>query len=445
MEQINPLQTQTWGPSDPQEELIGKLLSNRPPLLSSPGSIVSNNLYYDASSCVVSAAEALQSHGRYKQSFNNTQMGATSSINIPNSSFLSGCYIYAEIGALPANCALPTGWLLHAIDSITYIVGSSNVSQIFFSGQSHAQIYLSGAETAEKRNYLLKQAGDYSAGLSAGPHRAQVQLQLPWSRISAMSKKLPFDTNILSSPITITINWRNSAGMYQGAGRANGPRLYEKLIMYCTTIDLMDKSLGLRTPLFRDPSLLASYPMVHCQSLQLDFVAGALDAGRRPINNLQLTQIANADLIGISISAVKNSFLQVEGDAGGLGPFAYTPLEDFSLSYNGLVLYDSPGYLHRLYDTQDTIGASGFNYAYTTGPGVSETKEAEIIFIPFTRVKTTSFQDAFFNSFRIANQNLSVQFRPSPLADYAGPSTLFITYYFNALIAVQAGISNLLL
>jgi hypothetical protein len=189
---INALQTQTVGKSDgPSEEVMMKLLTRKSVHLSSPGNVTAHNLYYDSTSCNVVLAENVQNFGRYSQTLTSLNFGSTAQVTIPNCSFLSGLYLYFQLGAIPANTFVPRGWGLNAIDNISFILGSSNVSQVNINSSTHAQMYLATAETAEKRNLLLRLAGDEIQGAQVGGtvNEAYVQLQLHWSRINAAMKK----------------------------------------------------------------------------------------------------------------------------------------------------------------------------------------------------------------------------------------------------------------
>lgn len=446
MDGINPLQTQTVGGSGMSEK-VDEILSRKAPLMSNPGSVVASNLYYDANSVAVVAAECVSNYGRYSQSLTTLQLGSAGNFTIPNASFLSGLYVYAEIPALPANVFLPRGWLLNSISNISFILGSSNVSQIQVNGATHAAQLFLAAETAEKRNEIMRLAGDEAGGAAPQApgtiNRAYMQLQLPWSRICALMKKLPFDTTLLSSPIIIQIQLKQAADFYTGSGIAAAPPAFLSYRVYANQIDLMDKELSLALPLMRDPSLMYSYPFTFIQSSVQNF-NGSISSSA-PVN-LILTGLVNADLVGISLAVVRSD--RTSGGATGaqpLAPFAYERIQNVLLQYNGLTLYDAPGQMYRLYDEQDLLGSGVLPYSVVTaggaGPYVTTPVDAYILFIPFTRVRNTSFVDMFQNSFRIANNVLNLSF----ITPEAVPYTLYATYFYNAVFGIQQGQSNLII
>jgi hypothetical protein len=444
MDFVNPLQTQTVG-SSVMSDKVDEILSRKAPLMSNPGSVVANNLYYDANSVAVVAAECVSNYGRYTQSLTTLQLGSAGNITIPNASFLSGLYIYAEIGALPANTFLPRGWLLNSIANVSFILGSSNVSQVQVNGATHASQMLLSCETAEKRNEVLRLAGDEAQGPQAPGtiNRAYMQLQLPWSRIGSMMKKLPFDTTLLSSPIIIQIQLKQPTDFYTGSGAASAPTQFQAYRAYANQIDLMDKELSLALPLMRDPSLMYSYPFTFIQSSVQTFQGSANPSA--PVN-LILTGLVNADLVGISLAVLRSD--RASGGLGGtqpLSPFAYERVQNVLLQYNGLTLYDAPGQMYRLYDQQDLPGSGVVPYSVISaggaGPYVTTPADAYIIFIPFTRIRNTQFVDMFQNSFRIANNVLNLSF----ITPEAVPYTLYATYFYNACFAMQQGQSNLII
>jgi len=441
---INALQTQTRGPNDMLDDAsLRAILTNKAPMLSNPGSVVSNDLYYDASSSVVKLAESVQNYGRYSQSLNSLQFGSVSSITIPNSSFLSGLYLYLEIPALPFGCYLPRGWGLNLINQISFILGSSNVSQLSLSGQSHAQMAILGCETAEKRDAFLRLCGEeVTTEQPPGTiNRAYVQLQLPWSRICALNKKLPFDTNILNSPIIIQLQTKQKAEIFTGSGIFNAPNQLQAGRVLANQIDLEDKSFSLRLSMMKDASLIYSYPYIFTQSLVQEINGSNVD-----VQNYVLNGLINADLVGISFSVLrKDRATSGVNGANALSPFCYDKVQDVQLTYNGLVLYDAPGRMCELYDLQDSVGNGVMPMSCLTaggaGPFVTFPFNAYVHYISLQRIKNTQFLDYFQNSIRIANNALNLGFRTPENTNYY----LYITYFYNACFTVNQGTSSLVI
>jgi hypothetical protein len=446
MESLNPLQTQTMGADvGPETDQVDKILSSKPVLLNNPGTVIDNSLYYNFSNAQLVAAEAVQNNGRFSQSLSSTAFGSTSSIIIPNSSFLSGVTLYAELGALPDNVFLPRGWLLNAIESLSFILGSSNVSQLTYNSQSHANIYMANCETAEKRLKAMRLAGEeYSAGVAQAPgtiNKAQVQLQLPWSKINALCKKLPFDTNLLSNPIILQIRLKPKNEIFSGSNYLNAPSSFDIAKVYATQIDLMDKELSLKNFMYQEPQLSYNYPFIFNQSYQVDFTGNTTDGVR-----LNLLTIINADLVGIGMQVVKQSNLSAgPTGANALSPFNWERVKDIQLSFNGLIFADFPGDMCELAEIQDYPGSGMVPYSVVTsggaGPYVSTPQDVRSTYFSFTRLRNTVFCDHFQNSIRISNNALNLQFKTQSNDDYR----LFITYYYNGVFGIRQGQSALIL
>jgi len=444
--ELNPLQTQTMGqPVEPEMDQIDKILSAKPVLLNNPGTVIDNNLYYSFTNSQLVAAEAVQNFGRYQQSLSSPQFGSTSSVTIPNSSFVEGLNLYLELGALGANQFLPRAWGLTAIDSISYILGSSNVSQLTLNGQSHAAILMSNCETEEKRLKALRLAGEeYSLGVAQPVgtiNKAVIQLQLPWSKINALCKKLPLDSNLLSNPLIIQIKFKNQNEIIGGSGYSSGPTQFQVAKVYATQIDLMDKSLSLKNYMFINPSLSYNYPFIFNQSFTVDFTNSNSN-----VVNLNLLQIINADLIGISFHVIDQADENAGvGGANALSPMNWQRVTDIQLKFNGLIFYDAPGNTSELYDLQDYPGSGMIPYSVVSaggaGPYLTNPKEVRECYMSLTRLRNTLFCDYFQNSIRISNNALTLSF----IGESNNPARLYVTYYYNAVFQIKTGQSALIL
>lgn len=444
--ELNPLQTQTMGSSvEPEMDQIDKILSSKPVLLNNPGTILDQSLYYSFSNAQLVAAECVQNQGRFQQSFSTPQFGGTSSITVPNSSFLESLNIYLELGALGANQFLPRGWGLNAISRLSFILGSSNVSQLDISGDSHAALLFSGCETAEKREKAMRLAGEeYNLGVAQPVgtiNKAYFQLQLPWSRITSLCKKLPIDTNLLSNPIIIQITLKNQNEIIGGSGYLSAPTQFLQAKAYATQIDLMDKSLSLKNYMYINPELSYNYPFIFTQSYSVDIT----NSTTTPVS-VNLVQIINADLVGISFHVIDNENISAGiGGANPLSPFNWQRVKDVVLKFNGLVFYDAPGDMAEMYDLQDYPGNGMIPYSVVSaggaGPYLTFPRDVRETYMSLTRLRNTMFCDHFQNSIRIANNALSLSF----VGQTNNPAKVYVTYYYNAVFNVKQGQSALIL
>lgn len=442
---INPLQTQTQGEDyGPSMTEVDRILSSKPVLLSNPGTVLDTSLYYNFANTQLVAAEQVQNFGRYSQTLTSNIFGSTANITVPNSSFLSGMYLNLKVDPILVNdLYLIRGWGLNMIENISFILGSSNVSQLTINGQTHAQMYMSSAETAEKRLKLLRLAGEEVTSIQAADaiNEAYVQLQLPWSKINALCKKLPVDTNILSNPIIVQIKFRERNAIYGGSNIALAPTAFADARVLANQIDLANKDLSLKNYMLGNPEMSYNYPFVFNQSYITDVTSTAgVDAA------VNLLTIINADLLGISFTVVNIDNLQSNSTgSNALRPFDWERVRDIQLTFNGLIFYDAPGDMAELYDCQDYPGSGDCPNSVVSaggvGPYITSPVNSQVYFMSMTRIRNTVWCDQFQNSIRIPNNALNLSFKTQTSGNYR----VFISYYYNGIFNFRSGQSALII
>jgi hypothetical protein len=428
----------------PLESEIEKILSSKNVYLAEPGSVTSGDgIYYNFQNSVIDIAETTRNIGRYKVSLNQLSFGGTSQFTVPNQSFLSSIWLTLTLPNIPANVFLPRGWSLDAVEEVSYLLGSSNVSQLKINGDSHTDIMLEHCETSEKKSRLIHLAGEEITAPTTTESRATFQLQLPWSCINALTKKFTFDTNILNSPINVIIKWRPRDQIMSGTGvLASGITQFSTGTVYADQLDLTNKSLSLKMKMLMSPQLSYSYPFIFTQSYTLPFTGNTT----LPIS-LNLLGIINADLVALNFHAVKNDRLHTGPTYNNrMNRMDYDEIRDVHLQFNGLTMYDAPGDSWKAYAMQDNIGDPEFQQSRLTGPQgtspfVTEPIDRMAVFVPFTFNKSTLFTNAFSNTWRIPNNTLVLSFLTSDTGDY----TLYLTYYYNSVFSIRQGNSSLLL
>lgn len=233
-------------------------LSNKRTLLANPGTKL-DGIYYSALNTTVELAEATYNVGRLTISLSQTNFRSQSQIVIPNSSLLEEIYLHLELPKLVADQTLCRGWGYAAIDSISYLFGSSNVSQIAINGQSLLQKIMVQCETEEKRSEMFNLGGEVLLAPLAGTAvpTADILLPLPWSSASGLFSKLPFDTGLLSNPITIQVHFKGADSIYGGSGvRQNGFTVATAIIRQG---DLTNKDQSLKFELMKSPDLMYAW------------------------------------------------------------------------------------------------------------------------------------------------------------------------------------------
>jgi len=418
--------------SDLPEEL--KYVSSKNALLANPGTKL-NNTYYTSKNCVVDLVEMTFSQSRVTQSLTSTLFGSSSQIVIPIGSFIGETYLHLRLPNLTTNQSLIRGWSVGAIASIQYMWGSSNIPSISYNKQTLLHALLGENVTAEACSEMLRLAGDALYGpVPDGEYvTADLLLPLPWSSANALhGGKLPFDTSLLQSPITLTIQLDNASAIYGGSdSRPTG--FLEASISY-RTADLANKNLSLSHVLNGNPSLYYGYPFTYLQSYTSQVFVGSTDVVS-PVN-IQISSFINADLVGMIFSVVKLSDLSPTGNSTP-NPFNYDDISNFTINLNGLNIFSVPNKMYKLTNMQSNIGASYFANNYTlagsTAPFTGQPRNCYPVFVDFARLRAVSYINYFQNSFRIANQTLNVTFNTTSTAQYQ----LFVTSCYNACCEVR--------
>ncbi len=282
--------------------------------------------------------------------------------------------------------------------------------------------------TAERRSEVLRLAGEEILNPTPGINQhAVIQIMLPFS--SAGIAKKPFDTTLLDSPITISVQFNNSDSFYIGTGTR--PLGFISAIISTAQGDLQNKSQSLRGALVRQPSMRYSYPFIHSQSIPINVTSNF------PLLNInQITGFINADLIAISFGYILASEFTGTGSASP-SPFNYARVTDVTLDFNGTVMYKAINQDYRLYNMQDELGASYVENSVIapadTAPFTSLPVNSYVIAIDFSQLPSYSFSDRFYNTFRIGNNTMNL----SATLPTAGNYFLFLTYHYNGIISVN--------
>jgi hypothetical protein len=413
-----------------------RYLSQKRTLLAMGGTIL-DDIYYSGANTTVSLSEATYNNGRLAVSLTSPAFGAQSQVIIPNSSLLGACFLHLELPDVVANQALCRGWGYAAIDQISYLFGSSNVSQIAINGQSLWQTVAAQCETSEKRSEMFHLGGEEVIAPTGATLQADLLLPLPWSSANGMHAKLPFDTTLLSNPITIQITFKSAASIYGGTGLR--PNAFTMATIYPRQGDLANKDQSLRNLMMRRPDLMYAYPFIHKQSFTPSSFLGVSAASGTV--SIPLLSFINADLTGMTIGIVPQSRLAPSASSTP-SPFAYEELSNIQLLFNGTLYYNAPGRAYKLWGIDSQVGSSylensvvapGSTSPFTSGPVNSYT-----LYVDFARIRTAAFEGRYQNVWRIGNNTLSLQFNTPPGTDGAS-YVMFATYWYNGVAEVSNG------
>lgn len=422
---------------------IDEVLLSKPVLLNNPGTQLATSDYYDESSCKVTAIETTYNYGRFTQGLQSLAFNSSSQLILPNQSLTGPWWLHLKLPVIPAgsNVILPRGWGYNAIQSISYLPGSSNVSQIAVSGETMIMTLLAMCDTREKASELLRLGGEEFLGDSNGiAPEAYVMLMLPWSRVNGRAEsKRPFDSSLLNSVITVSINTEPASSFMSGTDFESYATAFTRGQIYVRQGNVTGSSkIDLKRILNADPNRLLSYPFTHTtDGTVIKFTA---DSTNRV--NLTLQSFINADLVNIIFAVIRDENITAGASgANAIAPLNVVPIQDVVVQYNGTTYYNAPGTSYRLWNMMDTTGASGFDYSVPAGGGGfpynSDPAECHPIIIDFSRQRALVHDDITYNVWRIANNVITLSFTvpDSSPTDY----TLRSVYNYNALLTVQSG------
>ena len=331
----------------------------------------------------------------------------------------------------------------HALAGISYLYGSSNVSQVSLSGKSMLQSLIAQAGSREKMSEIYALGGQETQDSNGEPVEAYVLLDLPWSKLNGAGteSKRPADTSLLGSVITVTINIEQARRWMSGSGfaaYAGGSFTQAECQLRQGNFTGASK-VDLKRIMMVNPERILSYPFIYTQQgTSQQFTA---DSGTPFIVNLQ--SLINADLIGITVGVIRNSDLDNGGSgANPINPANYVPIRDVRLEHNGEVICEYPGLAYRFWNMNDCDGAAGsVNGSEITSGGASPYSSAPIeqhlIKFTFSRQDSFGFQNILYNCWRIANNSLGLRLTVPD----ASPTTytLFSTYFYNGNLSIQSG------
>lgn len=416
------------------DQAVKEIISNKRVNLSAPGYQL-NDLYPNLHSSMVEDVEAVYSTGRYVYSLQAPNFNSTSSIIIPNSSFLGEVYLHAELPALQAGQYVGSGFLYNAIGSVSYIFGSSNVPQIVLSGESVKELAMLECDTKEKRDTIIKLAGQPNYFAAVTPQltqKADIVLPMPFSSLAGLFPPHFYDSNILQNPLTIQVTFNPVSYVY-GTSTGVLPTGFSRCAVYLRLGDLTDKSYSLRNVLRLNPEDSLNYGFIHHQTLNTPKFIGIKESDQSRVS-IPVQGLINADLVAMSIHAV------ADADLANGNSFNWAQLSNIELQYNGLVYYAAPGEMYRLANMAGgAVGSCSSAISTVNASGVVASPIIEPVLFNFTRLKSFVFRNRMANTWRLPNNTLQLYFNTVDNASY----TLFITVHYNGVISAQNGQANI--
>lgn len=421
------------------------ILSTKRGVLSSGGTAY-NDLYYNVLNSSVSLLECTF---EYMQiiSLPSLQFGSTSQINIPNDNFIGDVILHLVLPNTSSNQTICRGWGYAILQNIAYTMGSSNSTQIMLQGDSILQTILSQSFDPVQRDEIMRLAGQEYLGVPVTPagedapiNECFLVLPLPFS---SLCSKLPVDTTMLQNNISIQIQFNSNARLIYG-GSDTPPTSFLRAEVILRQGKLSDQSKSVRAEMIMNPSLQYSYNICHAQNFVTQQFAGVRASDGVGVQ-VDLNTFLNADLTAIMFYVVKNTD-KLSGSTDSPNPFNMDNIYNIQLQFAGQTLMNYPGYTHRLanmlsgeYQSASYVPYSVIS-AGAVSPFVSVPKNCYPVIFDFARERATCNFSHFFNTFRLTNQTLRLQFNTQ-----FGPSVTYkcyCTFFYNGIIDFKNGTSS---
>lgn len=406
------------------------------PSLSAIG-VNKDTLYYDEEDIKVESVEFCNRVGRYQRSLTTLQFGGSSDISVPNYNFIGSTYLQVEMPVLDPAVSLCDNWLVHAVESINYSWGSSNISLVTINSIDMLHHNYMACETREKRQKMVLLGGGIKAkGDTQDTRTATICLKFPWSTIAASEQKRLFDLKILDTNMLIQIKWATKdkflGWLTADAGLVPDSFTSAKIILKQNELTNHNDSLATRMKV--ESKLNYNYPFVHLStgtSHRFITVEGENQV------RFELNSFLNSDLLGILFSVVDLKDLSRSSDVAHSfpNPFNLQKVKDISIDFNGQKLMDYSDDLNQLANLNISKGDTTCDIhklVPATGAADGDDKDLSYVwYIPFTQYKELTFEEAYCNVIGYKSQPVDLSFTFT--APATAPTMICrTTYLYNA-------------
>jgi len=417
-------------------------LTTKPLIENSPGTQY-NSLYYRPYNFQSELVEVTANYGRNRINLSSTGFGSTSTIYIQNVNMNGPNVLELELPTPNADVTYCRGWGLASIAQIQWATPGSQLQQ--FTGKNMYQALMGQCQTSEQRSELLRLCGEEVlapipavVGQDAPRYRAYVPIFLPWS--SMCPEKLYLDTNMYTQNINITISFNASSYFMGGTGTkpnnfVNASYSYRELI-FTNPFD------SIRTPMTHDRSLSEYYPYQTIMNSNVNTFQGVKESQVLAGVNLNLQSFLDADLLGIMFYVTSQSD-SISTAGNSPNPFHSVEITNVRLVYAGQTIYSTIGDEFKLINMFSWKGSNIIQGSYiqpgNTAPFISYPVADYITYIDFARLRQLCTEDQFYNTFRIGNNVINLQFNTPTNDNY----NVYCTYIFNSLVKSQGGMSEI--
>lgn len=473
------------------------ILTAKLPLLSAPGTVLENSLYYDINSSSVTAVEEQATFNKDRIALNNFTIGSTPSAYIPSVLFANSVFWVVSFDAaliiLPDlydrnapfySVNIPQGWGFAALQNIIVYMGASSIAQIQISAMTNFLIACATCETRVKRDKMINgagrylnlldgaspiagnftpgaslfrytQYGQYYNGLNPGARfsnapwlaQAVVPLRLPWSSMAILDKRLSLDTKLSTQPIQITLQ-TSAFNEFTccGAGMAPiFPNTWGSSTIQLWQEELSDKSLSVRNELLAMPEFNVGYPFQYAQSIPFEVLSTQDNGSLSTTFTMNITSIINSDLTTFLFNVTWAPRSKPFPASGQYCPLYGEELIDIQLLLNGqrFFAFDNDDYpfvtlAKQLDDPQYSILMPSSNTTLSTGYQFAFTTSGSIYEFNNSRLRAIIAESHLQNTARFTNQTFQLSFKINRSLYYLNPNNPLIP----SADAYNAGVST---
>lgn len=295
----------------------------------SPG--VSIDVAYSSNTNTFKAKEDVLANTRYQEPFNSLQLGSAGiGFQIANKSLVGQAIIYMELPELADNIYLNRGWGYSVIDRLEWSIGGSMV--LSQNGDSVFATAMTQCETSEKRDALLRNAGDEVTGPNQGINRAVIHVPLPYSTIRYLGRKLPYDSSLVNQPLRVILYLKNREEIFSGSGYASAPSALTRGYFQLRQFNFKDQAQSLRNDMLADRELFYSYPFFYGQSYTSPPFVGSVDKSAPAVVNLVGFRSGNLQSIHLQLKEIHTGSETIKNNN------QYEQITNIELTWNGQVI-----------------------------------------------------------------------------------------------------------
>lgn len=475
------------------------ILTAKLPLLSAPGTVLENSLYYDINSSSVTAVEEQASFNKDRIALNNYTIGATPSAYIPSVLFANTLFWVVNLPDVitPDNFSksdrngllnIPQGWGFAALQNIIVYMGASSIAQIQISANTNFLVCMATCEIRSKRDKMIQGAGAYinyadgnsplavpvpgqslwkykSFGAwfttsqtlpvlsSAAPwlQQAVVPLRLPWSSMAMLDKRLSLDTKLSTQPIQITLQTQplNAFSVMGSVWTQAFGNAYKSSTIQLWQEELSDKSLSVRNELLAMPEFNVGYPFQYAQSIPFEVTNTMDDGSLNTTFVMNITSIINSDLTTFLFNVTWGARAKSQPASGQFCPLYGEELINIELLLNGqrFFAFDQNDYsfvslAKHLDDPYYSILMPGLNDTLAIQNTRAINATGCVYEFNNSRLRSIVAESHLQNTARFTNQTFQLRFQINRTKYYLMPYDPAVNahvYQYNSGISITTG------